>query len=156
MLTSCSHLYCAECLRDISYEASEMNQDHSRCLKCNEAFTGSFSCSGLKELDPINISSPPQKSRPQQQRGLLKENLPERPKRTINETMTWVIMDDDIVPSTKTAAVTEQVEQWLQDFPTEKIIIFSQFHLMYALVAESCLGFIILTLRKIPDLGKSL
>ena len=131
MLTSCMHLYCAECLRAMSYEASEMDQDHTKCLKCNEAFTGASPCAGLKELEADTIpASLPEEVRTAKKQAIRDEGVPERPHRTVNDNMKWVNLDGGIIPSTKTAAVMVQIEDWLKKYPMQKIIVFSQFHLV--------------------------
>ena len=131
MLTSCMHLYCSECLRAMSYEASQLDQDHTKCLKCNQAFTSSSPCTGLKELEADTTPAAiPANTPTAEVRAVLDRADPERPPRTVNDHMKWVNMDGHILPSTKTAAVIVQIAEWLKEFPTQKIIVFSQFHLM--------------------------
>lgn len=121
-ITSCMHIYCAECLRVIIYEAASNDDDRATCQaeNCGEVFDESQPCGGLQELD---FKEPPA---PQNGEGEPKI----RPKRRVKDIMKWVDFDGQILPSTKTAAVQAQIEKWLREEPTKKIIVFSQFHLL--------------------------
>lgn len=121
-ITSCMHVYCGECLRTISFEAGANDEDQATCQAegCGEVFNESQPCGGLQELD---FEEPPG---PQNGEGKPKV----RPKRRVKDNMKWVDFDGQILPSTKTAAVQAQIEKWLREEPTKKIIVFSQFHLL--------------------------
>ena len=121
-ITSCMHIYCGECLRLMAYEAAANDEDRATCKAqaCGKVFNESHPCGGLREL---NFEGPPA---PQNGEGELKI----RPKRRIMDNMKWVDFDGQILPSTKTAAVQAQIEKWLREEPTKKIIVFSQFHLL--------------------------
>ena len=121
-VTSCMHVYCGECLRIMIYEAGVNDEDQATCQAegCGEVFGESYPCGGLQELD---FEEPPV---PQNGEGEPKI----RPKRRLKDNMKWVDFDGQILPSTKTAAVQAQIEKWLREDPTKKIIVFSQFHLL--------------------------
>ena len=121
-ITSCMHVYCGECLRLLGYEAASNDEDRATCQAkgCGEVFDESQPYGGLQELD---FEGPPA---PQNGEGQSKI----RPKRGVKDNMKWVDFDGQILPSTKTAAVQAQIEKWLREEPTKKIIVFSQFHLL--------------------------
>ena len=131
MLTSCLHVYCAECLTGMALDTAQTNEEHTKCIECNEAFTSSSPCKGLKELEADAAPSLiPAKASTANTHGVRDEDAAKRRHRTLKENMSWVTMDGNILPSTKTAAVVAQIDEWLKQFPTQKIIVFSQFHLM--------------------------
>lgn len=134
MLTSCLHIYCADCLTGMALDTAQTNEEHTKCIECNEAFTSSSPCKGLKELEELEADAAPPlisaEAPTANTHGGRDENAPKRRHRTLKENMKWVTMDDNILPSTKTAAVVAQIDEWLSQFPTQKIIVFSQFHLM--------------------------
>ena len=117
-VTSCLHVYCKECLEFLAYEASKKNQDHTPCRECGTLFTQSQPCAGLKDLEMEDFSD-------------LKLDLRSRKYRNGKVNMHWVAYDDQLVLSAKTIAVRTQIEKWLAAEPDKKIIVFSQFHMMY-------------------------
>ena len=124
MVTSCLHVYCGECLQGMANSASAKDQDKTTCLKCGVAFTGAESCAGLKELEWNN-------------NWLLNQTTSHksRPKKV---NMEWVAFENKLVMSAKTTAVQVQVQQWLEEEPDKKIIIFSQFHMTMRILEEVC------------------
>ena len=121
-ITSCMHVYCGECLNTMAFEAAVNDEDQATCqaVGCGEVFNESQPCGGLQELDFEGPRGP--------QNG---DGEPKtRPKRRLKDNMKWVDFEGQILPSTKTAAVQAQIEKWLGEQPTKKIIVFSQFHLL--------------------------
>ncbi|KAL8815806.1 MAG: hypothetical protein Q9223_005095, partial [Gallowayella weberi] len=55
---------------------------------------------------------------------------------TEKETLRWINYGGKVLPSTKTAAVQAQIEEWQRVDPHKKIIIFSQFHTLMAVLAK--------------------
>ena len=121
-ITSCMHVYCGECLNTMACEAAANDEDQATCqaVGCGEVFNESQPCGGLQELD---FEGP---RGPQNADGKPKT----RPKRRLKDNMKWIDFDGQILPSTKTAAVQAQIEKWLGEQPSKKIIVFSQFHLL--------------------------
>ncbi|KAL8869106.1 MAG: hypothetical protein Q9174_004519 [Haloplaca sp. 1 TL-2023] len=120
-VTSCYHLYCLECLNTMHYEAALAGDMRANCLECGEVFEESTCCTGIEELAvEINSGLPsapgPSMSRHKSAAENEKENLK------------WISYGGDILSSTKTAAVMNQIEEWQRDEPEKKIIVFSQFH----------------------------
>lgn len=116
MVTSCLHVYCKECLESIAHAASVRDQDHTACLVCGTIFASAESCDGVKELDFDPMC-------------LLSDSAGKK-KRNTKVNMEWVAYDKKLVLSAKTIAVRNKVEEWLEEEPQKKIIIFSQFHMV--------------------------
>ena len=124
MVTSCLHVYCGECLQGMANSASAKDQDKTACLKCGVAFTGAESCAGLKELEWDN--------------NWLLNQTASRKSRPKKVNMEWVAFENKLVMSAKTTAVQAQVQQWLEEEPDKKIIIFSQFHMTMQILEKVC------------------
>ena len=124
MVTSCLHVYCRECLQGMANSASAKDQDATTCLKCGVVYTGAESCAGLKEMEWDN-------------NRLLNETASRR-SRPKKVNMEWVSYENKLVSSAKITAVQVQVEQWLEEEPDKKIIIFSQFHMIMQILEKMC------------------
>ena len=124
MVTSCLHVYCEECLQGLANKASAEDQDETACLECGVFFTGAESCTGLKELEWDD-------------QWLIDESAG-RKKRPKKVNMEWVFHENKLVMSAKTTAVRTQVEDWLEEEPDKKIIIFSQFHMIMQVLEKVC------------------
>ena len=124
MVTSCLHVYCKDCLQGMANSASAKDQDATTCLKCGVIFTGAESCAGLREMEWDN-------------NWLINETA-SRKSRPKKVNMEWVAFDGKLVMSAKTTAVQVQVEQWLEEEPDKKIIIFCQFHMTMQILEKIC------------------
>ena len=124
IVTSCLHLYCEECLQGLANKASAKDQDETACLVCGVVFTEAEPCAGLKELEWNDV-------------WLLNESASRR-KRPQKVNMEWVYHDKKLVMSAKTTAVQAQVEEWLNEEPDKKVIIFSQFHMIMQIMEKVC------------------
>ena len=113
-VTSCLHVYCKECLEFLAYEASRNDQDRTPCRACGTRFNKAESCSGLKELAIDDF-------------GDLSPDLRARRSNNGKVNMHWVAYDDELVMSAKIIGVESQIERWLEEDPSKKIIVFSQF-----------------------------
>lgn len=118
-VTSCLHVYCTECMQALADEAVIDNEQESTCITCAEVFTESCSCDGLKELEveePLLGSG---------------DRSAKRGKKDKNADIKWIDVGGKLLPSSKTAAVEAQLEQWLTEEPEKKIIVFSQFLMLF-------------------------
>jgi len=120
-VTDCLHIYCKECLRNMTYEAAQDGEDYAACLECGAVYSESRPCSGLKELGYDDTVVRSESGTPASAR---------RPKRNPEDDTKWVSMEGGVLPSTKSTAMVAQVEEWLKEDPKCKIIIFTQWHLM--------------------------
>ena len=123
-VTSCLHVYCKECINALAYEAAERNEEETACLECGNIYTESGPCNGLKELQLDAEGSS----------GMTPENGAKpvrRARRDPEQDLKWINFEGSILPSSKTAAVQAQIEMWLKNEPDKKIIVFSQFHMLF-------------------------
>ena len=120
-VTSCFHLYCKECLLSLQLEAADKDLDHAQCAKCGHLWEQSEFCGGLKELEVRDLSSTVfQEDENNKSRA--------RPKQV---TMKYVDSDNKLVLSSKVAAVKRQLAEWIGQDPRAKIIVFSEWHMVY-------------------------
>ena len=140
-VTSCLHVYCRECLVFLAYDACNKGLDTTDCRECGTNFARSEPCSGLKELQLDDFLD-------------LTPNLAGRRGRKTKVNMSWVAYDDNLVLSTKTIGVQAQIIKWLAEDPEAKIIIFSEFHMMY--VRQGVLNKLETNKRQYPDNGTSM
>ena len=120
-VTSCFHLYCKECLNNMAYEAMKTHEDQTLCLQCGDPFTESQPCNGIEELEMADVST--------LGRSVAKDRP--RRKRYQKDAMRWLDLEGDVLQSSKTLAVKIQLEAWLTAEPDKKIIVFSQFLLLF-------------------------
>ncbi|KAL8754250.1 MAG: hypothetical protein Q9199_004477 [Rusavskia elegans] len=129
-VTDCFHLYCFECLRALEQEAAIEGEEHAACYECGKRFQEARSCTGIAELEmepPIRAGAAGSK--------IFGSNLtPNR--NSEKETMRWINFGGEVLPSTKTAAVVAQIEDWQRVEPDKKIIVFSQFHTLMNVLAK--------------------
>ncbi|KAL8951909.1 MAG: hypothetical protein Q9222_002154 [Ikaeria aurantiellina] len=118
-VTDCWHLYCRECLENLVNEAGIRGTEPAACCECSSYFRSTASCRGIAELQLQTKDTPP--STPPVQ-----SMAPQRNKE--KEDLKWINYPGEVLPSTKTAAVRAQIEEWRRDDPGKKIIVFSQFH----------------------------
>ena len=130
-VTSCLHVYCKECLNALAYEAAKCNEEETACLECGNIYTESGPCNGLRELQ-LDADSNSGPTSPEN--GTL---TAPRTRRDPEEDLKWINFQGSILPSSKTAAVQAQIEMWLKDEPNKKIIVFSQFHMLFVLKTSS-------------------
>lgn len=130
-LTSCMHVYCHECILVVANQAAETNEEGARCLECNTVYTSTMPCVGVKELNYDmgtgfgNDDTGPKRKRHRPPKDLLK----------------WIRKTEGgTLPSTKSTAVMEQIEEWLTKEPDKKIIVFSQWHMMMQIVVQDCIA----------------
>lgn len=118
-VTSCMHVYCQECLLVIAEQAAKKGEEGARCQECDTLYTSSMPCPGVKELNydmsaGFGEADTSKKKRHKPPKDLLK----------------WIRKNGGTLPSTKSAAVIAQIEEWLTEEPEKKIIVFSQWHMM--------------------------
>jgi hypothetical protein len=106
-------------MQALADEAVIDNEQESTCITCAEVFTESCPCDGLKELEveePLLGSG---------------DRSAKRGKKDQNADIKWIDVGGKLLPSSKTAAVEAQLEQWLTEEPEKKIIVFSQFLMLF-------------------------
>ena len=120
-VTSCYHIFCKECLNELAYQAAIQGHDQTTCGKCGEIFTQSMSCGGLKELEVRDLSN-----------SVFQPNKDKTPvQKPFKLSMEYVDSKDGLVLSSKMIAVRDQLHTWLQEEPDGKIIVFTEWLMVY-------------------------
>ena len=127
-VTSCMHLYCGECLNTLMVEAAAEGENNALCLECGVKYTESQPCEGLKELNTDSASDSGNTPRRRRRRP---DNSDEPEKHD------WMSLGGKMLQSTKSLAVVHQIREWMTREKNVKIIIFTQFDLMIAILARS-------------------
>ncbi|KAK4574889.1 hypothetical protein LTR86_001731 [Recurvomyces mirabilis] len=127
-VTSCFHVYCKKCLQDLQHHAARRGHDQARCSECGEAYTSTQPCQDFTTFqqrestrDGSSISPPAKKK--ESKDGELED---------------WISMRGEILPSAKTTAAKAQILNWIEEQPTAKIIIFTQFLPMVRILSKMC------------------
>ena len=143
-VTDCLHVYCKECLHDMSYQAPRNGETQTACMECGEVFKSSSPCVGISELempDAPFMASSDGSTRSRAHKGQ-------------KNSMKWTDLDGKMLSSTKTAAVQIQIEQWLREEPDKKIIVFSQWQLLLVLLYLLDLVILVLIVNRIEILAR--
>jgi len=124
------HIYCFACLTDLQHRSARRGRDVSRCSECGADYTHVARCeSAIKRFasttandddDIVNITG----------------KKPRKPK--TDDIENWICMKGEVLPSAKTLAVKAQVLDWINEDPTVKIIIYSQFIPMLHILGRVC------------------
>ena len=111
--------------RTLCHKCGDVPQDpyvteclHIHCKECLQE-AAAEPCHGLKELGYSGSRAGSEGS----------ARVGRRPKRDTEEDVKWMNMGT-LIPSAKTAAMISQIEEWLQEDSTIKILVFSQFNSM--------------------------
>lgn len=116
-VTSCMHVYCHDCLLGMAQEAARKDE-RTKCEECGVVYTRSEPCGNVKELHYEMGTNPDGR-----------ENQKKRHKPP-SDLLKWIRKDWGVLPSTKSAAVVDQIDKWLTKEPRKKIIVFSQWRMM--------------------------
>lgn len=125
-IIDCFHIYCKECLEGMAYEAAQNGEESAKCLQCKRPYNSAQAAEGIKELemDDMSITSNTNDKKMSK-------------KKSLEEEMKWVDIGGKLLPSAKTQAVRLQLESWLSKEPHKKIIVFSQFHMLFVFTLRS-------------------
>ncbi|KAL8925796.1 MAG: hypothetical protein Q9208_003293 [Pyrenodesmia sp. 3 TL-2023] len=119
-VTSCLHVYCYECLLVMGHEAG-LTDEGAYCLECGVQYDGTEPCVGVKELNHEMATGFDAEG------NLAKKKRHKPPK----DLLKWIRKDGGVLPSSKSAAVVDQIDKWLTEEPEKKIIVFCQWRMMY-------------------------
>lgn len=119
-VTSCLHVYCRECLLFMGHEAG-LADEGATCLECGAQYEGTEPCVGVKELNHDMGTGFDAEG------NLAKRKRHKPPK----DLLKWIRRDGGVLPSSKSAAVVDQIDKWLTEEPDKKIIVFCQWRMMY-------------------------
>lgn len=118
-VSSCMHVYCHGCLLQMAHAAAAKDEG-ATCLECHVVFNGSESCAGVKELQYDMTTGYDGKG------DTAKKKRHKPPK----DLLRWIRKDGGVLPSTKSAAIVDQIDKWLTEEPEKKIIVFCQWRMM--------------------------
>ena len=123
-VTSCLHVYCRDCLDALADDAAFEERDQSSCEACGEVFKGSEPCAGI--LCFMNAN-----------RIIEEQEKNKRRKKPKKVDMRYILDKKarTIVLSAKTRAVRELLRKWINNDPNKKIIVFSQWLMVYVIVS---------------------
>lgn len=129
-VTSCYHIYCHPCLIDLQASSARRGSDRHRCTECGVYYTDAKPCEKeLKEYttDHEAIADGSQDNGLGAQVPIKKATPP-----------SWLAMKGQILPSAKTIALKARVLSWIEEDPDCKIICYTQFLGMVALLRKIC------------------
>jgi hypothetical protein len=109
-VTDCCHIYCYDCLQGL---ISEETNGIMVCVECHLAIKEYYPNSNERSSSEDSFVA---STRKRNGKG--------------GSRLDWINLTGDILPSTKTTAIKIQVTKWLEEDPTAKIIIYTQFHQM--------------------------
>jgi len=110
VMTSCDHVYCNDCLRDLADACRERGELMTKCISCDEY------CSQLRKNTSSNMFT-------QSTAAAINGEETTKKKPSIKTVIdTWVDEKGMMLPSAKTLAFKAQVLNWLQQDPSVKIM----------------------------------
>lgn len=128
-VTSCFHIYCHSCLQDLQRSFARRAMERHRCTECGSYYTEARRCQeSLEKFSGAydNLT------------GSVEEKISLTGKSKKSNIHSWLTMRGEVLPSAKTVAVKCQVIQWIEEDPTVKIIIYSQFIPMLHVLGRIC------------------
>lgn len=125
-VTSCFHIYCKECLEDMLFTAAQAGGDKARCLACDAEFELCEPCRGFDQAgNKLNHNM----------RGT-PDRRPRKSADSEESDIDWLSVGGSMLPSAKTLAVKAQIQNWVEEDPNAKIIIFTQFQPMIRILSR--------------------
>ncbi|KAJ4986313.1 SNF2 family domain-containing protein [Stagonosporopsis vannaccii] len=130
-LTSCGHLICEPCYEIAMSTAAEEGDVHATCKSCGSTFAACTPCD-----DDDDLASPSRGTR--NKTAQKKKTQQERVDRE-DISNDWLSLGgEDVLPSAKTLAIKAQILNWIEENPSVKIIIYTQFLAMIRILARVC------------------
>lgn len=122
-ITDCKHVFCRECIQ-IECNKAAAQSDFTECPVCQHAFgsTTPFKDLVARESDVTIFSDDEDseiESSQRRRKGKKKSDSP------------WLNLPGELLPSAKTIALKQQILKWHLEAPDDKIVVFTQFRLMY-------------------------
>ena len=129
-ITDCQHVFCEACIQRVCDQSAERGLDTTSCPHCGKIFLGSKRYTN-QEAQPTRASVTSAKSSPDsrsQSKGA----------ESGSRTLDWLDGSEELLSSAKLAALKTQISTWLREAPEDKIVVFTQFHLMVIIIARLC------------------
>ncbi|OAP57197.1 hypothetical protein AYL99_07935 [Fonsecaea erecta] len=154
--TSCFHVYCQECINAMHEERKKMGDSDTKCIDCGTAFEETSSCAGLKELgfnSPEVAAKVEKKKRklaklaqkakagmrsasPLASNGSNEDDEAEGEEREVD----WLDVGGRLLPSAKLSATKAAILNWKNQYPGQKIIVYTQFLGLSEMLSNVCLA----------------
>ncbi|KAF2658724.1 hypothetical protein K491DRAFT_689796 [Lophiostoma macrostomum CBS 122681] len=127
-LSTCDHLYCADCYQVQMLQAAEEGEEKSTCLVCGTKF---------HHAHPVELGEDESQDGRETRSSAKKKTRVRIERENIKED--WLaIGGNGVLPSAKTIAIKAQILNWFQQIPGVKIIIYTQFLAMIRILAKAC------------------
>ncbi len=143
--TSCYHVYCKECIRQLRRECEERGNE-TACLECQTTFEETTPCGGLADLGFGSAEMIPKvakrrekiaKRQDKAKRAAIGRRGSTARRSSIpsgsdeedeeEEDHDWIENGGAMLPSAKLAATKAAILNWREKHPTQKIIVYTQF-----------------------------
>lgn len=136
-VTSCFHIVCLFCIRELQNAAARNHKDFASCPECGMNFTSVTPCQPQPEYgdDSSSSSATPSNAGGSTDNVHTSQSKKDNNNNNIND---WIGLKGEILPSTKTIACKAQILEWLQTDPTSKIIIYTQFIPVIRILSQVC------------------
>ena len=132
-VTSCFHIYCLTCLKDLQASFARRAMERHRCNECGQFYTESKPCKDLvDQFNPVYENSDSEQPYPD---ALAPGTMAKSKKSKIQS---WLNMNGEVLPSAKTLAVKAQILEWISENSDVKIIVYSQFIDMLHILGRIC------------------
>jgi SNF2 family DNA or RNA helicase len=132
MVTSCFHIYCFACLQDLQNGFARRAMERHRCTECGSYYTEAKRCQ--TSLDKFSGAYDNMTGSADDE----KVALTGKSKNKKSNLQNWLNMRGEVLPSAKTIAVKAQVLEWIEEDPTVKIIVYSQWIPMLHVLGRIC------------------
>lgn len=138
--TSCFHVYCKECLNSMDFERKEEGEEKIACLDCGTHFEETSPCLGLKalEYDVEEARKTLEKRKNSRQKRSLADRRGSSVSTVEEEDEDWIELGGGSLPSAKLMATKAAILNWKQQFPNQKIIVYTQFLGLCRLLSKMC------------------
>ena len=120
-ITDCNHVFCRECIQ-MECNRAAAQSDWTECPVCSSAFGSTIAFEELRAKENTNSVTP--EGEESQTKGRRRRKAAK-----ISHDL-WLDMPGEMLPSAKTIALKQQILQWQEEAPGDKIVIFTQFRLM--------------------------
>lgn len=129
-VTSCFHIYCFSCLRDMQIGTARLAMDRHRCNECGSYYTEATRCQD--SLERFSDAHDAMTGSTAGASASLSGNGRK------SKAQSWLTMPGEVLPSAKTIAVKCQVLGFLEEDPNVKIIIYSSWVPMLHALGRIC------------------
>lgn len=132
-VTSCYHIYCYSCLRELQSLHARRGLSSGRCVECSTFYTEVSRCESA--LDDLNNFTSAATGDSNDGSFGVKQKVGRKKKPDYGK---WINMRGEMLPSAKTIGLKAQILTWIEEDPDVKIIVYSQFIPMLRVLGRIC------------------